>query len=64
MVSLHMCGFDSRNKIQGEMVLSDMQESSMRGSPKLVRCILVTINLLIKFLLQFMFLYGMVHRRF
>jgi len=30
MVSLHVCGFDSRNEIQGKMVLPDMQESSMR----------------------------------
>lgn len=33
MVPLHMCGSDTRNEIQGEVVLPNMQESSVRGSP-------------------------------
>ncbi|KAF2941318.1 hypothetical protein DAI22_03g338100 [Oryza sativa Japonica Group] len=35
MVPLHLCWSDTRNEIQGEMVLPNMQESLMRGSPKL-----------------------------
>lgn len=41
MVPLHLCWSDTRNEIQGEMVLPNMQESLMRGSPKLVRSILL-----------------------
>lgn len=33
MVSLHVCGSYTRNEIQGEMVLPNVQESSVRGSP-------------------------------
>jgi hypothetical protein len=41
VVPLLVCGSHTRNKVQGEMVLPDLQESSMRVSPKLVRCILL-----------------------
>lgn len=36
MVPLFVCWSDTRNEIQREMVLPNLQESSVRGSPKLV----------------------------
>jgi hypothetical protein len=41
VVPLLMCGSHTTNKIQEEMVLPDVQESSIRISPKVVRFVLL-----------------------